>query len=127
MKSSLLAWVILFSILNVSFRQWAVIAWFEMNRDRIAAEMCTKRFSSDEMCAGSCVLQEKLSESEESSPASETRATGTVLPMTWLGHSEPQMPGFRAWALNATPLDSSITWSSRLYATDIQHPPENLV
>lgn len=126
MKSSLLAWVILFSILNVSFRQWAVIAWFEMNRDLIAAEMCTRRFSSDEMCAGSCVLQEKLSESEEPAPASETRAYGSVLTMTWLGHREPRMPVLSAWIFDATPIDGSITWRSRLYASEVQHPPESL-
>jgi len=62
---SLLAYILLFSILLPTVSPWGTIAYFRLNRDYIAKVLCENRQRPGLKCNGKCYLAKKLKQQED--------------------------------------------------------------
>lgn len=81
-QKQLIAILVIFSLALQSFRHYAVLAEFYLNRDYIAKNLCENRNKPQLHCNGKCHLKKQLQKEEQqqqSNNRTNTKETNTLL------------------------------------------------
>lgn len=106
-----------------------VIAWYEINKDYIAAELCENKDKPQLECNGKCYLKKQIDKVEDNGSADNknlpTKNKKTELPEYVL--TTPSLCAFYAAKDATTFHDKYITPRGTQYITSVFHPPQPLV
>ena len=124
-----IAFLLLVALTYQCLGSLGVFAWYEVNRDFIAANWCVNRDKPMLHCDGKCILAQKLRKLDESGHQKDSHDTS--------GIQKPEVPALTAQyhivapAGTARRAEQSIPKLSSRYSflpdTDIFHPPICLV
>lgn len=125
----LVAIALLVSISYQFIAKMGVMAWYEINKDYIAAELCENKDKPELQCAGKCYLKKQIDKVEESGDTDDkntpTKNKKTELPEYVL--TAPSLCTFFIAEESADFHDKYTSPRGTLYITSIFHPPQLLV
>ena len=125
----LLAIALLVSISYQFVAKMGVIAWYEINKEYVAAELCENKDKPQLQCNGKCYLKKQIDKVEDnggedsknlSSKNKKTELAEYVLTM-------PELCNFYVAKEAATFYDKYTSPRGAQYITSIFHPPQSLV
>ncbi len=89
MVKRLTAFVLIFSLLSVSFSRFFIFAGFELNKNYIASKLCENRDKPWMHCNGKCYFAKKIKQAQENEKNEERQSQKNLFQDAFVGQASP--------------------------------------